>query len=136
MLNAKTKRTPLAICAAIGAAAVIGAVAAPAASASTIPPGHIQICAQGDYHSSIQILPQPIPGVLATTGGLDMVPVAPGEPCFMTNFDTHGATVEVRIWGFRPDGTAIPMYSQFYNSAEGLGIGTQGTSSAPYYWLW
>ncbi|MCE0537919.1 hypothetical protein LWF15_20710 [Kineosporia rhizophila] len=136
MLNSKTGRRLLAICAAASAATGIGAVAAPAASASTIPPGHIQICAQGDYHSSIQIVSQPIPGVLATTGGLDMVPVAPGGPCSMTEFDTHGATVEVRVWGFAPDGTAFPMHSQFYNSAQGLGIGTQGTSSAPYYWLW
>lgn len=107
------------------------------ASASTIPAGQLQICAQGDYTAYITQRPAPIPGTNMTTRGMSSRAVAPSQ-CWMQPVNTSGQWARVDVFGIRPDGSQFSLGSQWYNSSvSGLGIGAEGKlSTGPYVWVW
>jgi hypothetical protein len=106
------------------------------ASASTIPAGKLQFCVQGDYWASFHIEPVPIPGTAGTTFGSRALAMPPGG-CELMEFPTHGQWVPVEMMGFDP-ATNRPFWvgRAFYNSTYGLGLGTEGTASSPFWWQW
>lgn len=142
--------------AAVAAIAAAGAVFAQSASASTIPAGQIQICAQGDYSAFIHVLgnvrPDPNyrdpsglqqaftsvqPTHPADPGGGVVSSVVSPQQCQVLGLDTAGATAQVDVVGLRPDGSEFYITSSSWNSSQsGLGIGTEGTSAAPFVWQW
>ncbi len=118
----------------ITAIAGLGVSTAVSASASTIPNGQIQICAQGNYPAYIHILPRSL-GNGATTTGMASVLINPGQ-CRTYGFNTLGGANQVDVVGIRPNGSEFYIGSQWWNSATGLGLGAEGTPSNPYIWQW
>lgn len=130
---------------ALTAAGVAGALAATAvagatdASASTIPDGHIQLCAQGSYGVFLHILSVPIPNSAAITGSVDSIVLHPNEgwnSCWWTPWNTHGQRAQVDIVEVRPDGSQFYIGSKWWNSDTGLGIGAEGSESHPWLQTW
>jgi hypothetical protein len=111
---------------------IAGAVASPA-SASTIGPGMLQVCAQGEYPAFVHVLSEPVPNSDRTTSDFSSFVVSPGVslaggPAGCTWFadDTSGAWVQVDVVGFRPDGSQFWVNDTWYNSSvSGLGIGAR-----------
>jgi hypothetical protein len=123
---------------ALGAMVLVGtglvAGAAPA-SASTIPTGQLQICAQGNYAAFVHVLPVDLGGG-ATTMGFASSIQNPGS-CWINNVSTFDRWAQVDVVGIRPDGSEFYITSYWVNSSvSGLGIGTQGTVEAPYVYIW
>jgi hypothetical protein len=116
------------------------------ASASTIPLGQLQLCAQGDYPVYLVQRSVPIPGTNMTTTSVGSVGIGPGQPvssgqqpgCWQEQVNTHGQWAPVEVYGTRPDGSAFSLGTQWYNSSvSGLGIGAEGKlSTGPYVWTW
>jgi hypothetical protein len=128
------KRRIGALAAGVAMAAGLGLSAAAPASASTIPNGKIQICAQGNYPVFIHILPRSL-GNGATTHGLRSAIFGPGQ-CWIFDFNTLGGANQVDVVGLRPDGSEFYIGSQWWNSSTGLGLGAQGSPSNAYIWQW
>lgn len=123
--------------------AVMTAIVAGAAdaSASTIPDGHIQICAQGNYRVFIRVLSEPVPNSNLLTAGLRSATVSPNKgsaSCWKNpgTFTTLGQTVQVDVVGVKSDGSDFYIASEWWNSATGLGIGAEGTTSSPWLETW
>jgi hypothetical protein len=115
-------------------AAVVGGAAQ--ASASTIPNGNIQICAQGSYPAYIHVLPAPIPNSGgATTGTFESFVQSPGN-CWMHSFDSDGQTVQVDVVGLHGNGSEFYIRSYWWNSQTGLGIGAEGSEWSPWTEQW
>ncbi|WP_190812458.1 hypothetical protein [Saccharopolyspora pogona] len=104
------------------------------ASASTIPNGYIQICAQGNYSAYVEVHPAELGGGM-TTGGMASTIQRPGN-CWMQKLSTHGVDAPVDVWGIRPDGSTFHVGAASYNSKDGLGLGAQGTVSRPTMAKW
>lgn len=121
--------------AAVVATAGLATATATSASASTIPNGQIQLCAQGNYPAYIHILDRQINDSGASTGGFASTIVNPGD-CWITSFNTHGGANQVDVVGLRPDGSEFYIGSQWWNSATGLGLGAEGSPESPYIWQW
>ncbi|MFI9387053.1 hypothetical protein [Kutzneria sp. NPDC052558] len=120
----------------VAGALVAGIVAGAApASASTIPDGHIQFCAQGGYAGYIDILSTPIPGTNATTRSLTSTVQKPGD-CWWTSFDTIGQWVQVDVVGLHTNGSAFYIDSYWWNSRTGLGIGAEGGENSAWTQDW
>jgi hypothetical protein len=130
------RKTLVAFCSA-SALAIAGLTAsAPAASASTIPNGNIQICAQGDYPAFIHILSTSIPNSGGeTTRDLSSPIEYPGS-CWWTPFDTAGQWVQVDVVGIHSDGQQFYIGSYWWNSSSGLGIGAEGDQWSPWTQTW
>ena len=129
------KRTAVvvALCGAVGAAVTVGATEA---SASTIPAGHIQICAQGSYSAYIHVLSEPVPGTSEYTRDFSSPIQTQGE-CWWTAFDTSGASVQVDVVGVhQSNGQDFYIGSYWWNSSSGMGIGAEGSESAPWMEQW
>jgi hypothetical protein len=129
------KRRIGALMAGVAMATGLGLSAAAPASASTIPNGKIQICAQGNYWAYIHILPRYIGGGGMSTRTMTSVAVRPGE-CEIYSFNTLGGANQVDVVGLRPDGSEFYIGSQWWNSATGLGLGARNTPSNPTIWQW
>jgi hypothetical protein len=111
------------------------------ASASTIPAGHIQICAQGDYPVFIHVLSEPVPNSNEFTRSLVSRVVSPNEgsaSCWKnsTEFTTLGRSVQVDVVGLHSDGSQFYIGSEWWNSQTGLGIGAEDTVSSPRLETW
>lgn len=127
------------IAAGLGVAGVLGAglvlASAATASASTIPGGQLQICAQGNYDVFVHVLPEPLPGggtSLETYSTLE----TPGS-CWQEPVNTDGQWAQVDVVGVNPDGFQFYIGSEWYNSSvSGLGIGAEGTNTSPYLYTW
>lgn len=135
MFTSWFKRTAvvLGLCGVVAAAVTVGATEA---SASTIPAGHIQICAQGSYPAYIHLLSEPVPNSNLYTRDLSS-PVQESGQCWWTAFDTGGAWVQVDVVGVHPSsGQDFYIGSYWWNSSSGLGIGAEGTESAPWMEQW
>ncbi|MGW5645155.1 hypothetical protein ACWEV3_37265 [Saccharopolyspora sp. NPDC003752] len=104
------------------------------ASASTIPDGYIQICAQGNYSAFVDIHPAELGGGGTTVGVIS--PVQRPGSCWLRKFSTHGVDAPVDVWGIRPDGSQFHVGAASYNSKDGLGLGAQGTVGAPTMAKW
>jgi hypothetical protein len=123
---------------ALGVAGVLvaGVVAGAApASASAIPNGHIQFCAQGGYSGYIHILSAPIPGTGATTPSLASTIQNPGN-CWWTSFNTSGQWVQVDVVGIHSNGSEFYINSYWWNSRTGLGIGAEGGENSAWTQEW
>jgi hypothetical protein len=122
--------------AAVGAAGglVMGLSATPAA-ASTIPDGHIQLCAQGNYSAYIHILSEPVGGG-ETTQTLEST-IVPAGQCWWTGFNTLGRSVQVDVVGiYNVSHQEFYIGSEWWNSSTGLGIGAEGKSTSPWIQTW
>lgn len=121
-----------------GVLAAVSAVGAADASASTIPNGHIQICAQGSYPAFIHVLSKNLGNGLST-GTFSSAVESPNEgssSCWWTQFDTHGQSVQVDVVGLDSNGNQFYIGSRWWNSSTGLGIGAEGSSSSPWIETW
>jgi hypothetical protein len=135
------RRAPLAVgLAGLVAAAVVAGAAS--ASASTIPNGHIQICAQGDYPVFIHVLSEPIPNSGgATTQSFESPVVSPNQgsnSCWwnQNSFSTGGQQVQVDVVGVHQNGSQFYIRSERWNGSSGLGIGAEGSESSPWVETW
>jgi hypothetical protein len=132
---------------AIGAAAAaltgLALATGPQALASTIPDGHIQICAQGSYWAEIDVWKDSAGnGPAALSSGY----IAPGT-CWKGSLNTNGTTRRVGVSGALSSspGRAYDIGAVYWNSKTGLGIGAEGDlgsftatgiSGHPYLWTW
>lgn len=139
-ISRKLKRVAAAISAAsvLSGAVIVGSTGI--ASASTIPNGHIQICAQGDYSAFIHVLSEPIPNSNETTQTFASTIVVPGTPhaCWWNQqpFDTFGQWVQVDVVGIHSNGQQFYIRSYWWNSSGGLGIGAEGDQWSPWTETW
>ena len=133
-LSSKIKHTGSKAAVAVALAAGLGVVASAPASASTIPNGQIQLCAQGNYRAYVHVLPRDLGDGSSTTGMMSTL-VNPGD-CWISGFNTHGGANQVDVVGIRSNGSEFYIGSQWWNSATGLGLGAEGTESNPYIWQW
>lgn len=126
---------------ALGLSGVVAATlvsGASSASASTIPNGHIQICAQGNYPVYLHVLSKPIPNSGgATTQSFASFVVSPGN-CWWNDFSftTFGMSVQADVVGLRPNGQEFYIGSKWWNSSGGLGIGAKGDQNSPWLQTW
>ncbi|MCX2731487.1 hypothetical protein OOZ19_14675 [Saccharopolyspora sp. NFXS83] len=104
------------------------------ASASTVPDGQVQICAQGDYAAYVDIHPVELGGGMTSPGFMSTVQ-KPGS-CWQSKVNTSGATAPVDVWGIRADGSKFHVGASSFNSKTGLGLGAQGTAAAPSMAQW
>jgi hypothetical protein len=120
-----------------GALAITGlTVGAPAASASTIQNGWIQLCAQGDYPAFIHINDATIPNSNGeTTGSAWSFTENPGS-CTWFPFNTDGLWLQVDVVGIHSDGQQFYIDSYWWNSSTGLGIGAEGDQYSPWTQTW
>jgi hypothetical protein len=119
---------------------VVGLGGGGVAAASTIPNGHVQICAQGSYPVFIHILSAKVPnsGGL-TTETLQSTITSPNQgsnSCWWTQFDTFGQSVQVDVVGLHSNGKEFYIGSKWWNSSTGLGIGAEGSESSPWLQTW
>jgi hypothetical protein len=122
-----------------GAMAATVIVGAANASASTIPNGHIQICAQGTYPTFLHVLLAPSNS--GDAGPFESFVVFPNQgsnSCWWneTPISTNGQWVQVDVVGFRANGAEFYIGSKWWNSDYGLGIGAEGSESAPWIQTW
>jgi hypothetical protein len=127
------------IAVALGATALVAVPAAVTtstpASASTIPYGHLQLCAQGNYRAVVHVLPVYLPGG-DYLGGFESTIQWPGQ-CWIESVDTRGQWAQVDVVGLRKDGSRFYIGSRWYNSSvSGMGLGAEGTQWNPYIWTW
>lgn len=137
-ISGKLKRGAVAVGAVSALSGALIAGSAGVASASTIPAGHIQICAQGDYPVFIHVLPATIPnsGGETTTSFASPV-VNPGQCWWDQNpFSTQGQWPQVDVVGIHSDGSQFYIRSYWWNSDSGLGIGAEGDQWSPWTETW
>jgi hypothetical protein len=104
------------------------AASAGVASASTIPTGEVQICAQGNYAAYIEF-----PDLNDSTST-----VVPQGQCWISPVHSDGwEPIDVYgIWNTHP-GQSFYIGTEWYDEAvSGIGIGAEGTSTSPYLWTW
>ena len=106
------------------------------ASASTIPYGHLQLCAQGSYPAYVHVLSVPIGPNGFRSRDTWSTTVWPGQ-CWMQPVNTAGAWAQVDIVGLRSDGSEFWVGNGWYNSSvSGLGLGAEGSESNHWVWQW
>lgn len=114
----------------------LAAAGSTSASASTIPNGNIQLCAQGSYSAYVHVLAEPIPnGGGATTPSLVSPVQIPGN-CWMASVNTQGQWVQVDVVGVHRDGGEFYIGSEWWNSSTGIGIGAEGDDWSPWIQQW
>ncbi len=124
---------------ALGATALVAVPAAvatsAAASASTIPYGNVQLCAQGNYGAFVHVLPVYLGNGL-WTGDVTST-VQPAGACWMQRVNTGGQWAQVDVVGIHSDGSEFYIGSRWYNSGvSGIGLGAEGTEWSPSIWTW
>lgn len=132
----KVKNSVRRIAAGLGVAGLLSAglvlAGTASASASTIPFGELQICAQGNYGAFVHVLPPPG----TTLGDFASTIQWPGQ-CWTEPVTTDGQWAQVDVVGLRSDGSEFYIGSEWYNSSvSGMGIGAEGSSDSPYIWTW
>ena len=117
----------------LSAGAVLAGTAT--ASASTIPFGELQLCAQGNYPAFVHVLSVQGPNGLSTGDSASTIQ-SPGQ-CWMSPVNTLGQWAQVDVVGLHPDGSQFYIGSEWYNSSvSGMGIGAEGSSDSPFIWTW
>jgi hypothetical protein len=135
----KMKNSVRRIATGLGVAGLLSAgvvlASAGSASASTIPGGQLQLCAQGNYSAFVHVLSEPLPGG-GTSREFESTIQSPGQ-CWQEPVDTAGQWAQVDVVGIYPDGSQFYIGSESYNSSvAGMGIGAEGTTDSPYIWTW
>jgi hypothetical protein len=111
--------------------AVLGA-SITAASASTIPYQHVEICAQGNYTAE---------AYFSTGLGNFWTTLIPPNTCWYENVPDAGGTgaQPISVYGFWNTHPNENFYigTEYYNPySSGLGIGAEGVTTSPYLWTW
>jgi hypothetical protein len=111
---------------ALSGAVIVGGTAA--ASASTIPGGHVQICAQGNYTAYI---------VFPYRGGFSSTLVPQGQCWWDYMGGNSWEPINVYgIWNTHPD-QSFYIGTEWYDGAvSGIGIGAEGVTTSPYLETW
>ncbi len=127
------------IAVALGVTALVAVPAAvatsTAASASTIPYGYVQLCAQGNYWAYVHVLPVRLPN--GDMRGDSQSTVQPPGTCWMQGIDTAGQWAQLDVVGIHSDGSEFYIGSRWYNSGvSGIGLGAEGTEWNAYIWTW
>ena len=127
-ISGKLKRAAVAATAAGVLSGVVIAGTAAAASASTIPGGTVQICAQGNYTAYIVF---PYRGGFAST-------LVPRGQCWI-NYMGGNSWEPIKVygvWNTHPD-QSFYIGTEWYDGAvSGIGIGAEGSTTSPYLWTW
>jgi hypothetical protein len=106
------------------------------ASASTIPYGNLQFCAQGSYPAYVHVLREPIGFGGGTSPETISTIVFPGQ-CWMNPVSTAGVWAQVDIVGLRSNGSEFWVGNSWYNSSvSGIGLGAEGSEWNHWYWQW
>jgi hypothetical protein len=111
---------------ALSGAAIVGGTAS--ASASTIPGGHVQICAQGNYTAYI---------VFPDRGGLSSTLVPQGHCWWDYMGGNSWEPINVYgVWNTHPD-QSFYIGTEWYDGAvSGIGIGAEGVTTSPWLETW
>ncbi|SRR6266568_4633746 len=105
------------------------------ASASTIPYGNLQLCAQGSYPAYVHVLSEPTGSGGRSPETISTI-VSPGQ-CWMYPVNTSGVWAQVDIVGLRSDGSDFWVGDSWYNSSvSGIGLGAEGSQWNYWYWQW
>lgn len=131
-MNRKAFRRVAAVTLATAAVATLGATTA---SASTIPDGQFQLCAQGNYAVAGWIDSVPLDDASSTMGMGTRI-VNPGDCVIMDAPPTFGRTAPVTVVGYAADGSEFTVGYHGWNSSDGLGLGAQGTPGQHALWSW
>ncbi len=103
------------------------AASAGVASASTIPKGYVQLCAQGNYTAYLSF---PDLGKTSTL-------VPPGQ-CW-DHYVGGNSWEPIKVYGVWNTNPSQSFYigTEWYDGAvSGIGIGAEGVTTAPYLWTW
>jgi len=134
-LRKAIRRIGLAVAATALVAVPVAVATSSPASASTVPYGYLQFCAQGSYPAYVHVLSEPLP-----TGGTSRsywsTVVRPGQ-CWMSPVNTAGVWAQVDIGGLRSNGSEFWVGNSWYNSSvSGIGLGADGSEWNHWYWQW
>jgi hypothetical protein len=129
------RRIGVTLAAAAAVAVPVVATTATQASASTIPYGNVQLCAQGSYPAFVHVLPVRLSNGFTTREYWSTVE-SPGH-CWMSGVDTAGQWAQVDVVGIHSNGSEFYIGSRWYNSSvSGIGLGAEGNEWNPYIWQW
>jgi hypothetical protein len=107
---------------------VVIAASAGVASASTIPTGRVQLCAQGNYAAYLQF---------PDRGGLESALVPQGQCWDQYMGGNSWEPIKVYgVWNTNPN-QSFYIGTEWYDGAvSGIGIGAEGVTTAPCLWTW